>query len=58
MTILELQILSRMAELEEYLVAEPEDWDAAQELHRLTWLIDNAHFTERTIADARRHGSA
>lgn len=58
MTILELQIFSRIAELEEYLLEEPEDWDAAQEVRSLTWLIENAVIIDKEITDARRHISA
>jgi len=55
MTILELQIFSRIAELEEYLLEEPDDWDAAQEVRSLTWLVENAVITEKEITDARRN---
>ncbi len=52
MTNFELELLARIAALEEHLTAEPEDWDAAQEIHFLKWLMANARFSEKEIAHA------
>ena len=54
MNLLELEICAHIAELEERLKHDPEDWQAAQDIRLLTNLVESAHITAKEAHDAHR----